>query len=242
MLNRLFLFNVRLGVFLASLGMTAFVGQPADAALQKYTYITSNVSQYLSESPKYSQLDKASSGRSVALVADASGPNPVLKKYKGQIFGIGVTLVLPALSGGFIFVSQASSGGYAGDQTGSGATASSINWGNLTGSTTSGATWCHSIPSYICPLANRVDLATTAAPNVSTNYDYGTWTFHGTGFTMIDGLIAGTGRTNPGNRRARTRGFPSNDGTVPAIPLLGISALGASVIAMSAAAMRRKKK
>ena len=83
---------------------------------------------------------------------------------------------------------------------------------------------------------------TTIGPVVllSTNYDVGTWPFHGTGFLHPEGYINRTGTVNLGNLVVFWRGKDLNDGTVPALPLLGIGAVGVSVFAMGIASIRRR--
>lgn len=242
MLNRLFVVSVRLRVFLAGLGILGLIAPPADAALKKYALHGPSLIHYDNTSPEVSTVDSQHNPGEVVLI-DETGPSPVLKKLlsvAGSLDNTGVTVVVPQLSGGFIFIRQRSSAGPAPDQSGTGSTASSINWGNVTGWTLTGGTFCHAIPSYICNLAARVELETVPPPLNSTNYDFGTWTFHGTGFSLGE-YISRTSTDATGNSQVVFRGSLRADGTVPALPLLGIGAVGISVIAMGAASARRRK-
>ena len=232
----------RVNLFLSALGVVLLTGPAADASLQKYEMGLKTLSQFFTTSPKAQFFESADTG---AALIDESGSNPILKKL---VFGNsspagGITVIVPGLSGGFIFLKGFATQGPSPGQTGSGSTASSINWGNTIGWTITGGNFCHSIPSYICTLAQRADLATVPTPLISTNFDSGTWVFHGTGFTS-DGFISFTSTTQPGtfgNANTWLRGQTDNDATVPAIPLLGIGAIGVSVIAMGIATARRQR-
>ncbi len=71
-------------------------------------------------------------------------------------------------------------------------------------------------------------------------YDLGTWSFHGTGFTASS-FISSYFTNNPGNSSMWVRGFAAQDGTVPALPLLGVALLGGSLVAGGVAALRRRR-
>lgn len=230
-------------VLVIALGVGLLTGPAANASLQKYKISYSTLSHFFSTSPKAQYLSSADAGPGLI---DESGPNPILRKLVyGNAPGTsgGITIIVPELSGGFIFLNGFGLEGPGPDQTGTGSTASSIDWGNTIGWTITGGNFCHSIPSYVCNLAQRADLATVPAPLISTNFDSGTWVFHGTGFTSA-GFITFTSTTKPGtpgNANTWLRGHADNDGTVPAIPLLGIGAIGVSVIAMGIATARRQR-
>ena len=154
--------------------------------------------------------------------------------------GLGRTILIPQLTNGFVWVRQSVQEGPSGSQTGTGGTGSAITWGKLTGWTITGGGYCHSVPSYICDYAVAEDLATVATDFLSNNYDIGTWTFHGTGFTD-NGYIYSTLSQATRNEVDFLRGAARNDGTVPALPLLGIGAVGVSVFAMGVTSIRRRK-
>ena len=126
--------------------------------------------------------------------------------------------------------------------TGSTTDGSAINWGQVSGWTTSGGTWCNANPTYVCDLAQVGLNNTIPSQLVSTNYDWSIspWTFHGTGFTSV-GFLVRTSTDNLGNQTNIWRGGENQDGTVPAIPLIGIGAVGLSVFMMGLAGMRRNR-
>lgn len=243
MLNRLFLASTRIQRVLIAAGLAAFVGAPAaDAALKKYEVRNRQLLHYTQTSPiaEYRTTTVGGTG-----VIDDSGADPVLVKLVFKSQG-GATTIVPGLSGGFIHFRSANFRGpsTSGGHSGTGSTASTINWGNVDGYTTSGGTWCNAIPSFICELANVVLLETVTSQNISTNYDYGTWVFHGTGFGHVDtaGFVFRTGPTAAGNIQVTILGKQVNDGTVPALPLLGIGTVGLSLVSLAAAAVRRNRK
>ena len=242
MRDQLFLISHRVRLFLVSLGIVALAAPGATASLKKYDWTRSQLLHYSATSPHVEYQSQFLPG-SKAIIDESSG-DPVLRKLvvvSGA--GGGLTVVTPALSGGFIWFNQEGLQGPANNQTGTGSTASSIVWGDTTGWTITGGTWCHAIPSYICSLALAVDQATLPNSIVSTHYDLGTWTFHGTGFGNSGGFVHRTGNNPPevGNLQWFARGTLAQDGTVPALPLLGLGAVGVSVFAMGVASVRRRR-
>ena len=211
----------------------------ATAALKKYEVRKQLMFHYAQTSPKV-ELRKVS-GFGKGLIDEAAGPNPVLKKLITVTDG-GRTVVTPPLSGGFIWFNEKSLSGPGPDEVGTGSTASSIYWGDVESWSVTGGTYCNANPSYICSLALVVQDETLDPPVVSSHYDIGTWTFHGTGWrSNLGGFVHRTGSTDDGNLMWNLWGTEAADGTVPALPLLGIGAIGASVISMGIAMIRRRK-
>ena len=240
MRDRFFLVSHRVRLFLVSLGIVALAAPAATGSLKKYDVRRSQQLHYFNTSPEVEFQSVLGLGKGLI---DDSGAAPVLKKLLIVSGGAsGRTVIVPQLSGGFIWFNEQSILAPADNQTGSGSTASSITWGDLTGWTITGAVFCHAIPSYVCDLAQSVNDDTIDAVLISTHYDIGTWTFHGTGFTNPEGFIHRTSTSDEGNLMYMLRGHEAADGTVPALPLLGISAVGVSVLAMGVASMRRRRK
>ena len=135
-------------------------------------------------------------------------------------------------------MSYALNQGPAGDQAGTGRTSASITWGDVGGWTVTGSTFCHADPSYICSLANFVQDDTIDPLLQSSHYDIGTWLFHGTGFGATP-FIYRTAVSYPGNQVYVVRGALHRDGSVPALPLLGLGAVASSIIILGASGLRR---
>ena len=225
------------------------IALPAQAALKKYAVRSLSLAQFDDSSPavemygRDSPPAKGGSTPSSVVTIDETGADPVLKRMVWITGGGGETIIVPTLSGGFIWINTESTQGPSPDQVGTGSTSSSITWGDVAGWTITGGTFCHAAPSYVCSFALVAHDATADPPFNSTHYDIGTWTFHGTGFTANTeaGWIYFTSTSGIGNQMILLRGAQRQDGTVPALPLLGIGAVGVSVLAMGVASVRRRR-
>ena len=220
----------------AFVAICALATAPATAALKKYDVRGTTLTHFITASPEVERTFPDPKDPDVAVI-DESGASPVLKKLL-YLSDNHRTIIFPQLSGGFVFFSLKISEGPEANQTGTGSTASSITWGLATGWTLTGGQWCNSVPSYICTLGNVVSEATVDPFLESTAFDIGTWTFHGTGFRATPQVNFTT--VDPGNSMRIIRGALAQDGTVPAVPLVGIGAVGASLIAMAWSALRRR--
>jgi hypothetical protein len=83
------------------------------------------------------------------------------------------------------------------------------------------------------------DEETTEPRYNSEFYDLGTWSFHGTGFTAVP-FVGSYFSSDVGNQTYWVRGFEKRDGTVPALPLVGVIVLGLSLVAGGVAASGRR--
>ena len=225
-------------IALGALLVVALGAGSASAALKKYQIKVFQISQFESTSPRVTYRAFGPGGFAVM---DESGSNPVLKKMK-NIYASTTTVIAPSLSGGFIFLRTQIREGPANNIQGTGASSSTIQWNTLTGWTSTGGNWCNANPTYICTLANRVQEETTDPVLYSNFLDVGPWVFHGTGWTDSDGYIARTATTgNNGNLYRYWRGSERQDGTVPALPLLGVGAVGLSVFALALSSFRGRR-
>jgi len=102
--------------------------------------------------------------------------------------------------------------------------------------------YCHSSPTYICTYTGVPDLMTMDPMLPSPFYDLGTWTFHGTGFTSVPFVqrVAAPTSLSMGNAQYWLKGRLSG-GFVPALPLLGVALLGASLLFAGARLSRKRR-
>jgi hypothetical protein len=231
---------MRLKLFLPGLAAALAIAYPAGAVLKHYTVSWSTISEFNSANP---QLNKYPGGKggaqdtSQAIVDNTA--SPVLKRL---LLVSETELTVQALSG-FIFLSSVTDQGPRKGLsfTGTGSTATTIAWGLVTGWTVTGGFWCNSSPTYICGLADGILLVTAESPFNSPSYDLGTWTFHGTGFTSVPYVnqIQSPGSESIGNAQYHLKGRLSA-GLVPAIPVLGVALLGASLLFAGARLSRKR--
>ena len=239
MSSRLFLFSHRVRLFLVALGIVALAAPAATAALKKYDVRKTRLLHYQATSP-HVEFSIWPGGIGKAVI-DESGANPALKKFI-IVVDQPTTVIIPILGPECcLWYNQKFHTGPEADEVGSGSTASSITWGDVTGWTVTGGAFCHAGASYICSLLDAIHDETVDPVLVSDNYDIGSWTFHGTGFTATP-FVHETGASTLGNLQWLLRGTLAQDGTVPALPLLGIGAVGVSVFAMGVASLRRRRK
>ncbi len=236
---------------LALVGASALSAAPAAAALKKYGMILRNAtnSPNVTPNPDFA-LALVQSNQHVTVIENSAGPNPVLRRFV-RAADATVTTLVPSLVA-TIFVSNnfregpgaiASIHGNAPPYfTGSGnnGSGSSIRWGTVTGWTISGTFWCKSIPGVICSLAMGMDQASVDPRFNSDFYDLGTWTFHGTGF-LGQPVITSYNTNTFGNTQMWARGYTAQDGTVPALPLLGSALLAGSLALGGLTALRRRR-
>jgi hypothetical protein len=246
-------FHVRfLVAALALSSASSLIADPAEAALKKYSLIVRNAtnSPNVTPNPDFA-LAKNQRNDHTALIDSSAGPNPVLR-YFVRAADATVTTLVPALTTN-IFVSNnfregpgAISALYNGNRptpftgTGSIASGNTIRWGTVTGWTITGSFWCNSNPAVICGLAMGLDENTVDSRFNSASYDLGTWTFHGTGFVGAP-FISSYNTNTPGNTQMWVRGANRQDGTVPALPLIGSLMLAGSLVLGGVTAMRRRQ-
>ncbi len=240
----------RILVGLCSLSALAALGaSPASAALKKYGMIIRTISSGPNTTPAPDVVRaRIDDNDHTALVDSADGPSPVLRLFVRATDSTTTVLVPGLLTN--IFVSNkfregpgaiaATHGNAPPPFTGTGGIATNIRWGTVTGWTVTGSFWCNSAPAVICGLAMGMDEDTVDPRFNSDFYDLGTWVFHGTGFTSTP-FINSYNTNSFGNTLIWVRGFPNNDATVPALPLLGTLVLGSSLAAGGLAALRRRR-
>ena len=166
-----------------------------------------------------------------------TGSAVLIKWLGGGGSSLGQTFDVPALSG-FIWVKDRSQERMDQRHTGTGIVADSIEWGDADGWTIVGGAFCHSVPASVCDLASRQDSETVLPPFISSHYDVHSWTFHGTGFRGDPRLTFTQTAGSFGNSQTVPRGALAQSGTVPSLPLVGLGAIGISVIAMGIASLR----
>lgn len=242
----------RIGVLLAALLLGGLFAGGASAALKKYDLKSRIQVNDPDVSPNPNTgVPAVYREESVVLIDSAGGPNPVLRKMVTALAQTNTTNV-PTLAIS-IFVStrvregpgvlQQIAGNPAPAFTGTGNTTAgaTTRWGTVTGWTLSGSTWCNSSPAVVCSLAMLLNESTVDGRFNSEFYDLGTWIFHGTGFTATP-FLRSYSTNSVGNTTFFMRGPLSPDGTVPALPFLGIATLGASLVAGGVAALNRRRK
>lgn len=225
------------------LAVVLAVAAPAGAVLKHYTMSWSQLAEFNTSSPqlnKHPPIKGGPQGLDAAFIDDTNNGSPVLKKllFLNQITN---TSNLPGLAGFLFLAMRSEQGPRKGTSfTGTGDTTSTIAWGIVTGWTVTGSFWCHSSPTYICGAALGKNLDTVDPMFNSPFYDLGTWTFHGTGFTSTPYInqVASQAGMSVGNNQYSLKGRISA-GLVPALPVLGVALLGASLLIAGARLSRR---
>jgi hypothetical protein len=231
--------------FVASLGLLSLFAQAADAALDRYRVRNFSLADFATKTPKTTIETHSEPGDGATndstVVVDRSGPT--LRKL--LVIQQGASTFNVSFFNGFIWFSTNWRDGPKGSFTATSSTLSTatnvgtVVWPILTGWTITGATFCHADPAFICSLAVGENLGSVDPDLRSTFYDIGPWTFHGTGFTSNPFVFFTS--TTQGNSQILLKGALDPNATVPALPLLGVGALGASLFAMGVAALRRRR-
>jgi hypothetical protein len=232
---------MRFETVVLSLAAMLVCAQPAGAVLKHYNIHWTNISDFNVTNPTVDKYPNNGRQPGSNAIVDNGGANPVLKRLTLQI-GSQNTVNAPGLSG-FIFLARFSEEGprKGANFTGTGSTSSTVAWGLVTGWTVTGGFWCHASPTFICNYASGKDLATVDPIFTSPFFDLGTWTFHGTGFTAVPFIwfIPPPANMSTGNASYALRGRLSA-GLVPALPVLGVTLLGASLLFAGARMSRRR--
>jgi hypothetical protein len=223
---------MRLSALALCLAASQAIASPAAAVLKHYGVHWTEIAEFNTANPPVNRFPPPKDGSrpaGVGIVDDSGSGHPRLERL--ELIGIGRsqgTVDVPGLAG-FIFLSELTREGPRKGLTftGSGDTQTTVAWGLVTGWSVTGGFWCHSSPAFICTYARGKDLA-TAEPSINSPwYDLGTWTFHGTGFTSAPFISQSCYRC--GNSQYWLRGRLSA-GIVPALPVLGVTLLGASLL------------
>jgi len=146
--------------------------------------------------------------------------------------------------GSFIFIDNATTASPAPGQTGSGSTAKStgsVTWGIIGGWTGTGVSFCISSPPSTCTNSGFTHGMTepTSGPASST-FDMGTWSFDAEGDYEASPYIQNTQLGGASNTLWELRGTFVGAG-IPALPLVGLGAVAAALLAHGIAAVRRRK-
>jgi hypothetical protein len=208
----------------------------ASAALKKYQIRTTNISASLSDSPPNVRITQLPGPPGIAVIDDTTPGSPVLRRFTEVEDG---TNTYPlGLHGYVLFLSTNRTEGPTGEFTGTGSTDATIVWGVVSGWTVTGTYWCNASTAFFC---GAVDFAHRESVDPwihSPFYDLGTWTFHGTGFTATP-FVFWTFEYE-GNYQHVYRGLRVLNGSVPAVPAVGIAAVGASLLAIGLTTIRRR--
>ncbi len=231
-----------------SLAATLAMGSPVGAVLRHYRIEWTAIAEFNTANPQLNNYEPGNRGpaetRSRGLIDDHGDGSPVLKTLR-LVQEVETSFPVSIVSySGFIFLSMLSEQGPKKGLTftGTGSAASSIAWGLVTGWTVTGGFYCHSSPTYICTYTGVPDLMTMDPMLPSPFYDLGTWTFHGTGFTSVPFVqrVAAPTSLSMGNAQYWLKGRLSG-GFVPALPLLGVALLGASLLFAGARLSRKRR-
>jgi hypothetical protein len=220
------------------------LSSPAGAVLKHYNLYWTTISDFNTSNPSPNKYPPGKGGpvsTDIGIVDDTNSGSPVLKRLT-LTAEVALTSDLPGLAG-FLYLSRIIQEGpkKGSSYTGTGDTSTTIAWGLVTGWTITGGAWCHSSPSYICSYSVGKDLATVDPPLLSSFYDLGTWSFHGTGFTSVPWVhqVAPPTSMSIGNAAYTVKGRLSA-GLVPALPVLGVALLGASLLFAGARLSRKR--
>lgn len=230
----------QLRIYFLAIALVLMGSVSADAALSRYGVRASSILAYSGTSPELDFLTTNARQGSRAVIDDDGGSgSPTLQKLVRAVGGVSRTTSVPALSG-FIWTKSGTREGPTTDQLGAGSVGGSIAWGFMDSWAISGGQFCNSVPSSICDLATREDDETVAPTLLSSKYDMHSWNFHGTGF-VAEPYIEQTSKVNNfGNIQIILRGPLDPNGTVPALPLVGIGAVGLSVFAMGVSFLKKR--
>jgi hypothetical protein len=230
-----------------SLAASVAIADPASAVLKHYDVLWTTISEFNNQNPTVKKHPAQLRAQSRGVLADSGGGSPVLKRL-ALISDNTVTVNLFGGPPSFIYLSfHTEEGPKKGTSfTGVGSADTTIAWGLVTGWTMTGGLWCHSDAAFICTWivllgAQGKDLATVDPQLQSPFYDLGTWTLHGTGFTAAPFVhrTASPTSMSVGNTQYQLRGRLAA-GLVPAVPVLGVALLGASLLFAGARQSRRR--
>lgn len=227
-------------VFAAALALVGLLPGISHAALDRYRLRAFDLRDFSSTVPKVTVEPRDGRGRGAAVIERAE---PRLLKL--LIVADVATTTFVSTFNGFIWFSNRNLQGPRGTFGAATSTldpltnVGTVTWPVLTGWTVTGATFCNADPSFICSLAVASQLVSVDPALRSGFYDLGPWEFHGTGFQQSPFVFLTA--TIPGNVQIFLRGVLEPNAAVPALPLLGLAALGASLLAMGVAGLRRQR-
>ena len=147
--------------------------------------------------------------------------------------------------GSFVFVTSENTLAPTVPFTAPGGTApgATIDWGVIGGWVRTGQGFCISSPQTICTAGAQLPHGvTTAAPPInSPTYDLGTWSFDAVGdYEAAQPYINGTQNGGTTNGQTQLRGAFVGGG-IPALPLIGVGALGLGLLVVGTRSVLRKR-
>ena len=229
--------------FVAALALVGFFSQSANAVLDRYAVRNFSIADFASSMPPTEIFAGEPGDGSTdfgTVVVDRTGPT--LRKLLITSSSSQTTFV--SVFNGFIWFVVNWRDGPKGQFTATSGSlpgnVGTVTWGTLTGWAITGATFCNANPAFICGLAVG-SLLTSVDPALRSGfYNTDPWSFHGTGFRTMPFVFFTS--TLPGNSQVVLKGPLAPNASVPALPLLGVGALGASLFAMGIAALRRRNR
>lgn len=229
--------------FLFAAITAAWLAQPASAELKHYRVVVDDFSNTPGGSPSFDLESEILSGH--AIVSDRGDGAPTLVDLRVSFpFNEFVAdfQEFTMLPGAVVISRQGRTEIAAPHQMGAGSSSATIDWGTLTGWTTTGFLFCQESPAallnVLCMYGGGVSGVTlTPVPSRASAYDAGVWTFtsdmsafNGPKF-LYETFVGGSFNT-----QWRLRGELVQ---IPAVPLLGASALGAALVYLGVRAVRR---
>ena len=241
---------MRMKLLLGAVLSVALVPATASAVLKAYDSTAIGGNDYILRAPNLSPTVIPTPGQLQYgnFVFDDDGAGTVTVDFFEFGSGNSTTTNLTGFAGpgSFIFTRNANTfkpaigtfaGGVSGDTSPGG---SGIDWGLLTGWSSSGGFFCNSSPPFVCTFAGRAEDMTIPGFIPSSTYDIGTWSFDSSGDFVATPYIDQTNNGGVGNSTYLLRGklFGS---TLPALPLLGFGALAVSLLVIGGRAVLKDK-
>ena len=241
---------MRIKLMLAAAVSLALLPTAASAVLKAYDSAPAGGSDFILRSPNLSPSVQGSPGLltflEVVVDDDTAGTVDVNEFLLGNVASTTTNLTGFAGPGSFIFTRSVNTyspsdtnflGGVSGDTSPVG---TGIDWGLLTGWSSSGGFFCNSSPPFVCTFAGRAEDMTIPGFIPSSTYDIGTWSFDASGDFLATPYINQTTNGGVSNSMWLLRGKLFG-ATLPALPLLGFGALAVSLLVIGGRAALKGK-